>query len=272
MTAEIMYRAGGGIYGLELRSYPDRMPLLDAPAIWPNTLLLRPRSLESFFAAMFWVDAVRERGRSAPHLILPNVPGARQDRLNDSGDFLFTAKSIAQAINARQFPRVTVLDPHSDVVPALIDRCTVIPATFDATNFDGSTQVYDGVISPDAGAEKRAGRIAKALGIPLLHAWKTRDVATGSISGFGVEPLRPLGYYLVVDDLCDAGGTFIGLAGAIRNYSAVADLYVTHGLFTKGTASLLSQFSRVYCTDSVLGDKPHVTVLPRCETLLRDHS
>lgn len=262
MSAEIMYRAGGVINELELRSYPDGMPLLSAPDVWPSVLLLRPHSLASFFAAMFWVDAIRERGRPSPHVILPNVPGARQDRLNESGDFLFTAKSIAQAINARQFPRVTVLDPHSDVVSALIDRCDVLPATF----FDSPD--YAGVVSPDAGAEKRAGRIAKTLGVPLFHAWKTRDVATGAISGFGVEGLN-VDHYLVVDDLCDAGGTFLGLSDAIARQGCTADLYVTHGLFTKGTDALLQVYNRVFCTDSTLGDKPGVTVLPRCETLLR---
>jgi ribose-phosphate pyrophosphokinase len=227
----------------------------------PEAILLRPQSLGALMAALFWVDAIRERGWAVPRLVLPNICGARQDRVNPSGDFLFTAKSVARELNARHFPSVTVLDPHSDVAPALIDRCRVVPATF-------AGEGYVGVIAPDGGAEKRASRIALALGVPLYHAWKSRDVTTGAISAFGVQPLSA-GHYLVADDLCDAGGTFLGLAGELAKHGVTADLYVTHGLFTKGTDALLNSFRAVFCTDSTLGAKQGITVLPRCMDLLR---
>ena len=115
--------------------------------------------------------------------------------------------------------------------------------------------------------QERAYRIAASLRVPLYHAWKTRDVTSGALAGFGIEPVRA-GNYLVVDDLCDGGGTFIGLADLLDASGARADLYVTHGLFTKGTQALLDRFTRVFCTDSVIGDRPGVTILPRCSALL----
>ena len=175
---------------------------------------------------------------------------------------MFSAKSVAKDLNARRFPAVVVLDPHSDVAPALIDRCRVFAASFP------EDRQYDGVIAPDGGAAKRASYIASALGVRLYHAWKTRDVGTGTLAGFGTEPL-PSGHYLVVDDICDGGGTFVGLADALVAYGVHADLYVTHGLFTKGTRPLLDRFGRVFCTDSIIGDRPGVTVLPRCLALLQ---
>jgi hypothetical protein len=153
-----------------------------------------------------------------------------------------------------------VLDPHSDVGPALIDRCRVAHPTFPKTT------EYIGVIAPDGGAEKRAYRVAASLGVPLYHAWKSRSVATGQLTGFGIEPIQP-GRYLIVDDICDGGGTFIGLADVL-DPNVEADLYVTHGLFTRGAQPLLDCFNRVYCTDSTLGEKPGVTILPRCASLL----
>ncbi|MEP7001382.1 MAG: hypothetical protein ABI969_12940 [bacterium] len=260
--AEIIYRAHGVLHEQSWRAYPDGTPLFDAPVAMPDTILLRPRNLATFVAALYWVDALVERGHPVPSLVLPLIPGARQDRLNPSGDYLFTVKSVAQAINARHFPTVTVLDPHSDVGPALIDRCRVVPATF------SNDRHYDGVIAPDGGAEKRAYRIAASLGVRLYHAWKTRDVSSGALTGFGIEPM-PAGNYLIVDDLCDGGGTFIGLADVLDACGARADLYVTHGLFTKGTQLLLDRFTNVFCTDSVMGERPGVTVLPRCLALLQ---
>jgi len=261
-NAEVIYRANGSLHEQAWRAYPDGAPLAEAPVALPEAILLRPRTLERFVAALYWVDALAERGHPIPPLVLPMIPGSRQDRINPSGDYLFTLKSVAKALNARRFPSVTVLDPHSDVGPALIDRCQVVAASF------ASDRKYDGVIAPDGGAEKRAYRIASSLGVPLYHAWKSRDVKTGALAGFGIEPL-PAGNYLVVDDICDGGGTFIGLADLIDARGARADLYVTHGLFTKGTKPLLDRFACVFCTDSVIGDRPGVTILPRCSAMLQ---
>lgn len=259
-----MYRANGHITEQRWRIYPDGMPLFDAPLAPPEVVLLRPSSLADFFTALCWFDALKVRGMPTPSLILPCVPGARQDRVNSSGDYLCTLKTVADAINAREFPSVTVFDPHSDVTPALIDRCRVAPPVVPVPTR------YAGVIAPDGGAEKRALKVAKALDVPLVHAWKSRNVATGQLTGFGIESLNT-GHCLIVDDLCDAGGTFLGLADVLDGVGVTADLFVTHGLFTKGTTQLLRRFHRVTCTDSTLGDKPGVTVIPACIDLLTQY-
>jgi ribose-phosphate pyrophosphokinase len=209
---------------------------------------------------LFFVDALRERDLTSRELILPFVPGSRQDRLNDAGDFLFTAKSVAREINVRNFRSVTIFDPHSEVTPALIDRCHVMHA-HECFDFVTASPIrYTAIISPDAGAEKRAGMMARKLGLPVLHGWKTRDVATGNITGFGLEPYTLAGPVLVVDDICDAGGTFIGLAQILKERGLEADLFVTHGLFTKGTEKLLEHYRHIFCTDSVVTDRPGIIV------------
>jgi ribose-phosphate pyrophosphokinase len=247
--------------------YPDGMPLIVPPERAPRAMLVRPASFETLFVALAFVDALAARALAVPRLVLPCVPGGRQDRTNDSGDYLFTLRTVADAINARRFPSVTVIDPHSDVTPALIERCAVAAPVLGTARLDRS---YVGVIAPDCGATRRAARIASEIGVPLYHAWKTRDVSTGRLAGFGCEDLPP-GLHLIADDLCDGGGTFIGLAQAIANQGIPAvtlDLYVTHGLFTKGVAELHRYFGRIYCTDSVIGDKSGLTVIHRCAGLL----
>jgi len=271
MTAndEILYlTALGEVKSLRVNQYPDGMPMVPHAIGFRQKIvrvLLRPSSMQAFVAAMFWIDALAERGYDIPDLILPFVPGARQDRLNDAGDFLFTAKSVAKMINARRFPRVTIVDPHSEVTPGLIDRCEVVPAAWCFPK-----QSYAAVIAPDAGAEKRALGVATKLEVQLYHAWKRRNISTGAISGFGVEPLPVgIGRVLVVDDICDGGGTFLGLAGQLGTMTA--DLFVTHGIFSQGTAPLLSRFGTVYTTDSILGaPRDGVTVIPCCERLLTE--
>lgn len=261
--------------------YPDGMPGVKQAGLMGihNTrhfkrLLVRVTSAAALLDAMFFVDALVERGVPVPELILPYVPGARQDRLFDEGDYLFGMKSVAKLINERKFPKVTVVDPHSDVTPALIDRCEVIHSDVAFTDFDYTRDgsrgkddgwpgarydplvdhaQYTGVLAPDGGAEKRATRVAKALGLPVYRAWKKRDVRDGSITGTGNEIIPDevaAGKLLLVDDLCDGGRTFIELANHMDYVRC--DLFVTHGLFSKGLKPLFDVFENVITTDSVI--------------------
>lgn len=287
---EIIYRTwerdrfDPGMPGVTIRHavpidrYPSGEPLVrwaDVAEAGIKRILVRQQNMDAFMTAMFMVDALVERGRPVPELVLPFVPGARQDRLNPAGDYLFTIKSIAHLINERAFPRVTVIDPHSDVTSALINRCQVITAaeaiTAGLSPFPHGTELWSAVISPDAGSEKRSGAVAKALGLPVVYGYKVRDVATGNLTGFGLQEVpteykdRPL---LVVDDICDGGGTFVGLAAEIAKQDCKADLYVTHGIFAKGTEELLSHYRRIFCTDTVIANRPGVNVLNTCATLI----
>jgi ribose-phosphate pyrophosphokinase len=54
-----------------------------------------------------------------------------------------------------------------------------------------------------------------------------------------------------VDDICDGGGTFIGLVDALKKKNA-GDLYlaVSHGIFSKGFDELTGSFKTIFTTDS----------------------
>lgn len=246
------------------RHYPDGSPLCTERPTQPVESVLTDSNDLGF--ALHWIDAIRWRGGRVPRLVLPFFPGARQDRLNATGDYLFSAKTFADAINRREFEEVVVVDPHSDVVPALVNRCKVVTLASLLTIPVGK---YSAVISPDAGAEKRASAVAKKLCVPMIHAWKTRDVTTGDISGFGMEPTMPGGLALVVDDICDGGGTFIGLGKLLQERGQKAHLLTTHGIYSKGTIELLKYYGHLYCTDSFDGPREGVIEIPISANLLR---
>jgi len=256
----------GATFRVAVATYPDTTPLVDfiAPT---KAMLSRPESFAEFCATLLYIDAMRYRGFPAPRLIIPMFPGQRQDRINHSGDVLFTARSMAEMVNARNLPSVTILDPHSDVTPALIDRCVTVDA---ASCIKPPPGKYAAVVAPDAGADKRAGKVADNLGVPLLRAWKKRDVDTGRVAGFGMQPhdLAPGALVLVVDDICDGGATFLGLADALDGAGLKAHLWVTHGLFTKGTGALLSRYGHAYCTDSAHGPRDGIIQIDVCKKLL----
>ena len=104
----------------------------------------------------------------------------------------------------------------------------------------------------------------------MIQASKRRDVATGKLSGFAVDLPEGEGNYLVVDDICDGGGTFMGLADAAHasEYRATLDLFVTHGVFSKGVGPLQTRYRTVYTTNSTKFDKGTATVLNAVTDLL----
>lgn len=65
-----------------------------------------------------------------------------------------------------------------------------------------------------------------------------------------VSKNKPL---LIIDDLCDGGGTFIALAQKLDElgYTGNKYLYVTHGLFSKGFTALFNHYEHIYTTNSV---------------------
>jgi ribose-phosphate pyrophosphokinase len=222
-------------------------------------VVVRGTDMNEYALAGMWLDLARQRegAQAHPSLLVPYLPGARADRGRPFG-----AKVYADLVNAAaaQASRVVCFDPHSPVMPALIDNLIVVDSTravLDAVRLTGLRSTpggLAGVICPDKGAVERASRVAEALGVSVFQAYKHRDFTTGRLSGFSCEPLPPTGTLLVVDDICDGGGTFRGLAEATGLPAERLALYVSHGVFSgseeAGAPTLRRHFSRIVTTDS----------------------
>ena len=155
-------------------------------------------------------DAVRRVVPNVPlHLNMPYVPYARQDRVCNPGEAL-SAKVFCDLINGQAYASVTIADPHSDVVPALLDRVSVVDASVMLAEVLQQSAFARGVtlLAPDAGARKRVQQLAKKLEVEhIAFADKVRDTKTGRISGTSVSSDLPHLPILVVDDICDGGRT-----------------------------------------------------------------
>jgi ribose-phosphate pyrophosphokinase len=252
--SEIYFIGSGSMHEpISVQLYSDGTPMVKTLGFQrivdqAHTMVVRPTSMLNFVTAMFLHDAIQTKGGKVENLILPYVPGARQDRVNPTGDILFTAWSVGEMISLRAFSRVVVLDPHSPVTMESIMNSVEYPLEDIARRVP---RVYDAVIAPDKGAKDRAERFALGLGgLPVVYGSKNRDVATGRLSGFSVE-VEEGKRYLVADDICDGGGTFVGLGEKIREQGATADLFVSHGIFSKGTHALKEIYNKIYTTDSL---------------------
>lgn len=188
------------------------------------------------------------------HLCIPYFPGARQDRAQP-GEAL-TVKVYADIINAQKYATVTVHDPHSDVTSALIDNCVVVEQyELAIEGFDAIAEKHKGtigIVAPDAGAMKKAAKLTNQCPrSQLFVATKTRDVSTGELGAPQIMADKLPKVVLVVDDICDGGGTFIQLAPELKKKGATTlYLYVTHGIFSKGLKPLLEHYDHIFTTDS----------------------
>ena len=178
-------------------------------------------------------------------LQLEYCPYARQDRVCDEGES-FGLKVFANLINSLNFEAVHIIDPHSDVAPALINNSWVSPLH---DYFDYTISDIDYLVSPDAGANKKVFKLSQELDIPMIRADKVRDVKTGKILETIVYADDLTGKrVMIVDDICDGGRTFIELAKQLIDKGATVDLYVTYGIFSNGKEVLKEAgINNIYC-------------------------
>lgn len=202
-------------------------------------------------------DAVRRMYPDTPLILkMPYVPYARQDRVANPGE-AHGIKVFASLINAQNYTRVVIQDPHSDVTTALLDRVVVedpLPNLRRALNIiEGRTALKPILVSPDAGARKRTLKFAQQLGLDIVFADKVRDTKTGQITGTKIEGDTPThAPLLVIDDICDGGRTFTELAKVLP-HNQQRYLYVTHGIFSKGLDPLLEHYDAVMTPNSWIG-------------------
>lgn len=196
-----------------------------------------------------WTNFLRDFDRRI--LVLPYLPSARGDKDTPS-----PARINATLAAQSGITDLVTLDPHSPVWLQTFHSVAggrVRVHTLDLPSLvkDAVGKLsLDGIIAPDAGAAYRAGAVARAMNLPLLTATKHRDPATGRLSRYkSPADAEERGRYLVVDDICDGGGTFNLLAEALP--SADLHLWVSHGGFTKGVQSLVNNYSTIYTTDSL---------------------
>lgn len=202
-------------------------------------------------------DALQRKGIKNFDLIMPYVPYARQDRQCFNGES-FTLKVFTDIINSAKFDNIYILDSHSDVAHALLNNCINI------SNEEYVNQAYLDIIkntnkevllvSPDSGANKKMNKLFENLKVfkTLVKCDKKRDVSNGNLSGFEVFSNDLKGSCcLIVDDICDGGRTFIGIAEALKSKNA-GDIYlfVSHGIFSNGFTELEKYFKTIYTTNS----------------------
>lgn len=274
LRPNIYYRVNGEVRNFLRANFPggevhvstNREP---APEYFGAVAIVaRLRNSDDVMALLVATDALRRTYPNARLVLkMPYIPYARQDRVCNEGEAL-GIRVFSDLINAQNYSEVVVYDPHSDVAPALIDRCRIVSVStiFDQSGLTGRL-AQEGIplVAPDAGATKKVSALARLCGVRFVRADKLRDPKTGDITGTEVYGNVQGSKVMIVDDICDGGRTFIELAKVLRERGAkTISLYVTHGIFSKGVGCVLEHVDYIYTTDSITnitGNSDRVSII-----------
>ena len=203
---------------------------------------------------------LKNLGAQYVSLYVPYFLGSRSDRKFQEGGVNYLKQVICPIINSQNFNSVIVMDPHSDVLEACINNYKKLDnfkLVDDALSYLIGDNEEDKVVlvSPDAGAYKKVYDVAKEFKIKnIITATKVRDMVTGNILRTEIPVLDQHNdlIYVIVDDICDGGRTFVELAKVIKDGRPTAKVYliVTHGIFSAGFKTLNEYIDGVFCTNS----------------------
>lgn len=231
--------------------YPDTQVSATIPEIDPEgiyTIKSRFSSYQDLFKILALNQVLKDARVKSRMLFCPYILASRSDRKFKSGQS-FDLKLVTEILNGCEFDEIKILDPHSDVLPALLDKCKIISAKDGFLSwilydkFDWEDKV---LISPDAGAYKKIFEVQKWLKIPLITGSKSHDgddlvtEFAGDISGKDC---------VIIDDICDGGRTFVQLGKQLKDLGAnTVTLMATHGIFSKGIE--LENIDKIFTTNS----------------------
>lgn len=251
-----IYQYPDGQQSIKISPHTPKMDLEHPDGVLIKSRLNNFKDLELIICA---TQALKNLGAQKISLYVPYFLGSRSDRKFEDGSIHYLKQVICPIINSQGYDKVTVLDPHSDVLEAClnnyekINNFKLVQYALEDIEKDG-TQIC--LVSPDAGAYKKIFDVAKKFRIEnIITATKVRDIQTGEILRTEIPTINQHDktHYVIIDDICDGGRTFIELANTMKSSRPTAkiSLVVTHGIFSNGFYELSKYFEKIYTTNSI---------------------
>lgn len=182
--------------------------------------------------------------------------GARSDRKFEEGTNNYLKEVICPIINNLKLDKVTIMKPHSDVLEACLnnfDKKDISERIVEEIISENKLTNLDDVkiISPDAGTFKWINSIGSKLGIEIIQCYKERELSTGKIISTKFIGEVKDKTCIILDDLCDNGGSFIGISKYLKEQGSKSIyLAVTHSILSKGFGEIQQYFDAIYTTNS----------------------
>ncbi|MGA8263494.1 MAG: ribose-phosphate pyrophosphokinase [Ignavibacteriaceae bacterium] len=211
---------------------------------------------ENLMELLIMIDAAKRASATRITAVIPYFGYSRQDR-KDQPRVSITAKLVANLLTVAGADRIMTMDLHAAQIQGFFD----IPFDhlYGSTMFTGLFEDVKNnlvVVSPDVGGIKMARSYAKRLHADLVVIDKRRPRQNlaevvhiiGNVEGKDV---------LLVDDLIDTAGTFVGAIDALKKNGA-NEIYgaITHPLFSGPAVERIqnSQLKKLYISDTIAFD------------------
>ena len=208
---------------------------------------------ENILELLIMIDAARRASAKRITAVIPYFGYSRQDR-KDQPRVSITAKLIANLITTAGADRVITMDLHASQIQGFFD--IPLDHLYGSSVFSGLLEgISDNlvVVSPDVGGIKMARSYAKRLHASLVLIDKRRPKQNT------VEVVNILGNVdgkdvLLVDDLIDTAGTFVGAIDALKKQGAHRIFgAITHPVFSGDAVKKIhdSELERLYVSDTI---------------------
>ena len=252
-----------------LTRFPDGEPQISFPNEFDRKdsvkVICRITSSEELFI-LTQVGDILDRHEIVWDLFITYLMSMRMDRVMDFNR-PFSLKIVCSILNTMNYRYITILEPHSDRTEQLLgDRCEALEFKFQSMLCNQTNIVF-----PDAGAYKRYKTLSNNWGHIVFN--KVRDLETGKIKEFSIEREVNCYYptFTFIDDLCDAGGTFLGELGVLKEKypDSEFEIIVCHSVNIEGLVKLCNNFDHVtitnsYCDYGYKSSNNNLTVVDVC--------
>ncbi len=210
---------------------------------------------ENLMELLLLVDAVKRGEARRIIAVLPYHGYARQDRVHRDGECL-SAHVVAKLIESVGVDKLITVELHSETSLGYFEAPVVHLSglsIFQPELLKMRDELI--IISPDAGAAKRAQKFAEDLDVPLAFIEKKRDLN----QAHKILSMKVVGdvngkIAAVVDDVIVTGGTLVNAAYLLKEKGAKEVMAVaTHADFVGGADKILndSPFERIWVSDTI---------------------
>lgn len=259
------------VHGIETMFFPGGEPHVKIPANLSGDVLafLKLRTWNDVGIAACVIDALNvHNGIDTLRIFIPYFPAARQDKIKRCESDPYSSLTVAMmGALLTGGVETAVLDIHSQQAFDWLDE------TINLMPIDLPVEIkldVAGIIAPDEGALNRASQFHREFypDAKLIQCLKHRNPTTGQLSGYEMPALPAIGRYIIIDDICDGGGTFNLLADEFNDdefgQRSRLELFVSHGIFSKGIGNISPVIESITTTDSWCRIVPNsrLTVIP----------
>jgi ribose-phosphate pyrophosphokinase len=213
-----------------------------------------PPTDQNLMELLIMIDTFTRASAERVTAVIPYFGYARSDK-KDRPRVPIAAKLVANLITTAGADRILTIDLHASQIQGFfdipVDHLYAAPVVVDYFNNNPIENLI--VVAPDTGGAERARAYAKRLNAGLALCDKRRERANEADVMNIVGDVRDKNC-LIVDDMCDTGGTICKVAAALHAAGA-REIFAcfTHGVLSGGAIEKIteSHLKKVIVTNTI---------------------